>query len=85
MINNKKVETLLCDHSYISTYLFRIMLIFNNTSIIVKIYILQDQGEPPRSSTTTLYINVIDADDQNPVFLTEQYKVTVPRYVKGVS
>ncbi|XP_067207399.1 protocadherin beta-14 [Linepithema humile] len=43
----------------------------------------QDQGEPPRSSTTTLYINVIDADDQNPVFLTEQYKVTVPRHVKG--
>ncbi|XP_018353718.1 PREDICTED: protocadherin Fat 4-like [Trachymyrmex septentrionalis] len=42
----------------------------------------QDQGNPPRSSTTTLYVNVIDADDQNPAFLNDQYKVTVPR-IKG--
>ena len=43
----------------------------------------QDQGSPPRSSTTTLYVNVIDADDQNPAFLNDQYKVAVPRQVKG--
>ncbi|XP_050463262.1 protocadherin Fat 4 [Cataglyphis hispanica] len=43
----------------------------------------QDQGSPPRSSTTTLYVNVIDADDQNPAFLNDQYKVAVPRHVKG--
>ncbi|XP_029159976.1 protocadherin Fat 4-like [Nylanderia fulva] len=43
----------------------------------------QDQGNPPRSSTTTLYVNVIDADDQNPAFLNDQYKVTVPRHIKG--
>ncbi|EFN78140.1 cadherin-related tumor suppressor [Harpegnathos saltator] len=42
----------------------------------------QDQGNPPLSSTTTLYVNVIDADDQNPAFLNEQYKVIVPRHVK---
>ncbi|XP_014472129.1 PREDICTED: cadherin-8 [Dinoponera quadriceps] len=42
----------------------------------------QDQGNPPRFSTTTLYVNVIDADDQNPIFLNEQYKVLVPRRMK---
>lgn len=45
---------------------------------------LQDQGNPPRSSTTTLHVNVIDADDQNPAFVNDQYKVTVPRHIKGV-
>ncbi|GAB1866191.1 Protocadherin-like wing polarity protein stan [Camponotus japonicus] len=43
----------------------------------------QDQGSPPRSSMTTLYVNVIDADDQNPAFLNNQYKVAVPQHVKG--
>ncbi|EFN70936.1 Protocadherin-like wing polarity protein stan [Camponotus floridanus] len=43
----------------------------------------QDQGSPPRSSMTTLYVNVIDADDQNPAFLNNQYKVAVPHHVKG--
>ncbi|XP_020288137.1 protocadherin gamma-A1 isoform X2 [Pseudomyrmex gracilis] len=42
----------------------------------------QDQGNPPRSSTTTLYVNVIDADDQNPVFSNDEYKVIVPHRVK---
>ncbi|KYQ57714.1 Protocadherin Fat 4 [Trachymyrmex zeteki] len=42
----------------------------------------QDQGNPPRLSTTTLHVNVIDADDQNPAFLHDQYKVTVPRHIK---
>ncbi|XP_011691797.1 PREDICTED: protocadherin-23-like [Wasmannia auropunctata] len=43
----------------------------------------QDQGNPPRSSTTTLYVNVLDADDQNPAFLNHEYQVIVPRYIKG--
>lgn len=54
---------------------------FNKTELFL---LSQDQGNPPRSSTTTLYVNVIDADDQNPAFLNDQYKVIVPRHVKGV-
>ncbi|KZC13466.1 Protocadherin-like wing polarity protein stan, partial [Dufourea novaeangliae] len=41
----------------------------------------QDQGNPPRSSTTTLHVNVIDADDQNPAFQSDQYKIIVPRQI----
>ncbi|XP_053972706.1 protocadherin-like wing polarity protein stan [Hylaeus volcanicus] len=44
----------------------------------------QDQGNPPKSSTTTLHVNVIDADDQNPAFQTDQYKIVVPRQIKTV-
>lgn len=44
----------------------------------------QDQGNPPQSSTTTLYVNVIDADDQNPAFLNDQYRVYVPLQIKTV-
>ncbi|XP_076238326.1 protocadherin Fat 4-like Cad96Ca [Calliopsis andreniformis] len=42
----------------------------------------QDQGNPPKSSTTTLHVNVIDADDQNPAFESDQYKVIIPRHIK---
>ncbi|XP_061935610.1 protocadherin-like wing polarity protein stan isoform X1 [Apis cerana] len=42
----------------------------------------QDQGNPPKSSATTLYVNVIDADDQNPAFQSDQYKILVPRNIK---
>ncbi|CAL7939565.1 unnamed protein product [Xylocopa violacea] len=42
----------------------------------------QDQGNPPKSSTTTLYVNVIDADDQNPAFQNDQYKIVIPRSIK---
>ncbi|XP_034941615.1 protocadherin-8 isoform X2 [Chelonus insularis] len=38
----------------------------------------QDQGVPPQSSITTLTVNVIDADDQNPAFLHDQYKIIIP-------
>lgn len=38
----------------------------------------QDQGNPPRSSDTELRVNVIDADDQNPAFMNDQYKITIP-------
>ncbi|XP_024879634.1 protocadherin beta-11-like [Temnothorax curvispinosus] len=54
--------------------------ILTNFSVDIR---AQDQGNPPRSSTTTLYVNVIDADDQNPAFLNDQYKITVPRHIKG--
>nr|XP_033333773.1 protocadherin Fat 4 [Megalopta genalis] len=42
----------------------------------------QDQGNPPKSSTTTLHVNVIDADDQNPAFQSDQYKIVIPRQIK---
>ncbi|XP_017764060.1 PREDICTED: protocadherin-like wing polarity protein stan [Eufriesea mexicana] len=42
----------------------------------------QDQGNPPKLSTTTLYVNVIDADDQNPAFQSDQYKILIPRNIK---
>ena len=38
--------------------------------------IAKDQGSPPRESETTITINVLDADDQNPVFHYDRY-VTV--------
>ncbi|CAK9819011.1 Protocadherin-like wing polarity protein stan [Anthophora quadrimaculata] len=41
----------------------------------------QDQGNPPKMSTTTLYVNVIDADDQNPAFQSDQYKIIIPRHI----
>ena len=39
--------------------------------------VAQDQGLPPRSNETSLTINVMDADDQNPVFLHAQYKAVL--------
>ncbi|XP_011503824.1 PREDICTED: protocadherin-16 [Ceratosolen solmsi marchali] len=43
----------------------------------------QDQGNPPQSSITNLYVNIIDADDQNPIFLNDQYKVIIPLQLKS--
>ncbi|KAL7302437.1 hypothetical protein TKK_0005089 [Trichogramma kaykai] len=51
----------------------------SNFSVGIK---AQDQGNPPQSSTTVLYVNVIDADDQNPVFLNDQYRISVPLHIK---
>ncbi|NXO03967.1 PCDGE protein, partial [Rhinopomastus cyanomelas] len=36
-----------------------------------------DGGEPPRSGTAQLYINVTDANDNPPVFTQERYRVSV--------
>ncbi|XP_014295859.1 protocadherin Fat 4 isoform X1 [Microplitis demolitor] len=47
----------------------------NNFSVVIR---AQDQGSPPQSSLTTLSVNVIDADDQNPVFSHDQYRVIIP-------
>ena len=38
----------------------------------------QDQGEPPNTATTTVSINVLDADDQNPRFLDDKYLAILP-------
>ncbi|KAI1280504.1 Protocadherin beta-7 [Halotydeus destructor] len=38
----------------------------------------QDQGEPPNVATTTVTINVLDADDQNPHFQDDKYTATIP-------
>jgi hypothetical protein len=38
----------------------------------------QDQGSPPQYSETTLYVNVIDADDQNPRFYDDRYTAALP-------
>jgi hypothetical protein len=42
------------------------------------IFSFQDQGNPPKYSDTLLYVNVIDADDQNPRFLDERYTSILP-------
>ncbi|XP_074597982.1 uncharacterized protein LOC141852757 [Brevipalpus obovatus] len=38
----------------------------------------QDQGEPPLSTTTTLTVIVLDADDQNPRFVDDKYSAMLP-------
>jgi len=38
----------------------------------------QDQGDPPNSATTTVTINIIDADDQNPRFQDDKYIAYLP-------
>ncbi|XP_043251458.1 protocadherin-like wing polarity protein stan [Colletes gigas] len=53
--------------------------ILTNFSVNIR---AQDQGNPPKSSTTTLHVNVIDADDQNPAFQSDQYKIVIPRQIK---
>uniref|UniRef100_A0A0C9R2N1 Stan protein n=1 Tax=Fopius arisanus TaxID=64838 RepID=A0A0C9R2N1_9HYME len=52
----------------------------NNFSVNIR---AQDQGNPPQSSITTLSVNVIDADDQNPVFLYDQYSIIIPETVRN--
>ncbi|KAI5732173.1 hypothetical protein M8J77_022670 [Diaphorina citri] len=42
----------------------------------------QDQGNPPKWTETTLYVNVIDADDQNPKFYDENYSAILPEHAR---
>ncbi|RWS07195.1 protocadherin Fat 4-like protein [Dinothrombium tinctorium] len=42
----------------------------------------QDQGEPPNVATTTVTVNVLDADDQNPHFLDDKYTGKLPENVR---
>ena len=44
-------------------------------SVIIR---AQDQGDPPNIVTTTVTINVLDADDQNPRFLDDKYTAILP-------
>lgn len=39
--------------------------------------LLQDQGNPPQYTDTIIYVNIIDADDQNPKFYDERYTATL--------
>ncbi|XP_001942850.2 protocadherin Fat 4 [Acyrthosiphon pisum] len=38
----------------------------------------QDQGNPPQYTDTVIFVNIIDADDQNPKFYDERYTATLP-------
>ena len=40
--------------------------------------VAQDQGSPPQYNETTIVINVLDADDQNPAFYFERYSAILP-------
>ena len=37
-----------------------------------------DSGDPPRNSTTTVFITVIDANDNTPIFVNHSSTFTVP-------
>lgn len=45
----------------------------------------QDGGSPPRYNDTTLTVEVLDADDQNPQFTHEHYTAVVPDNAQDVS
>ena len=42
--------------------------------------VASDQGAPPRTNSTWLTLNVVDADDQNPAFYQPQYRATLPEH-----
>lgn len=44
----------------------------------------QDQGNPPQYSEALVYVNVIDADDQNPKFFDDRYYATLPDHATQV-
>lgn len=45
----------------------------------------QDQGTPPLHNDTTLAVEVLDADDQNPKFTHEHYTAILPDDAQPVS
>lgn len=47
----------------------------NNFTIVLR---ASDQGLPPLHNDTTLRIEVLDADDQNPRFTHDHYSATLP-------
>lgn len=47
--------------------------------------LFQDQGNPPQYSDAIVYVNVIDADDQNPKFSDDRYYATLPDHATQVS
>ncbi|CAG0897539.1 unnamed protein product [Darwinula stevensoni] len=46
---------------------------------------MQDRGEPPQESTTSVHIEVLDNDDQDPIFTSNLYRGTVVEdaYITG--
>ena len=40
--------------------------------------IAEDQGSPPQVSRTSITVNILDADDQNPVFNYDRYEAWLP-------
>lgn len=46
--------------------------------------LFQDQGNPPQYTDTVIYVNIIDADDQNPKFYDERYTATLPDHAVKV-
>ncbi|XP_023235071.1 cadherin-related family member 1-like [Centruroides sculpturatus] len=42
----------------------------------------QDQGEPAQSAFTSVTVNVLDADDQNPKFVSDRYTASLPENPK---
>lgn len=46
---------------------------------------LQDQGNPPQYTDTIIYVNIIDADDQNPKFYDERYTATLSDHAVKVT
>ena len=44
--------------------------------------IAQDQGSPPLSSETSITINILDADDQNPVYNYNRYDALLPEQAR---
>lgn len=43
----------------------------------------QDRGNPPMSATTTVTVNVLDSDDQNPRFVDDKYTATLPDHQRA--
>ncbi|NWQ73694.1 PCD23 protein, partial [Columbina picui] len=43
----------------------------------IKVIECRDQGSPSRSSTTQLYLTVLDENDHNPLFAKTQYQISV--------
>ena len=41
--------------------------------------VASDQGSPPQFNETTIVVNVLDADDQNPAFYAERYSAILPK------
>lgn len=52
---------------------------------LFSITVLQDQGNPPQYSEAIVYVNVIDADDQNPKFADDRYFATLPDHATQVN
>ncbi|XP_076032674.1 protocadherin Fat 4-like Cad96Ca isoform X2 [Oratosquilla oratoria] len=60
--------------------LLRKPLDFERDSLFNITIIAQDQGTPPRSTSSVVTVAVTDADDQNPVFTRDRYMAVLPEH-----